>query len=136
MKAIATYQIAKWAEEPYASISNEIKLTKTSATFVFSGHLQGNATVEYLMYYGHFEAKNPYASSADYVGLIQFVGRLNGRMGTFVMEDRGTFREGVSTSVLKIIPQSGMNDLEGIFGTGQYTANSDGCEFELNFEYR
>ena len=111
MIAKAEYKPTKWDEKPYETISSDAKLAKTSATFAFTGQLEGNASVEYLMFYEKFDASAPHASSATYVGLIRFDGRLDGKQGSFVMEDNGSFKAGSAESTLKIIPNSGVGDL-------------------------
>lgn len=133
MKAKGTYAVKKWDENPYEQISSEMKMTKASVEYLMSGEINGKALVEYLMFYKYFDANDQHKSSASYIGLIRFVGNVQGKEGSFVIEDHGTFENGAANSTLQIISGSGMEELKGIHGTGRYSANQDGAQFELDY---
>jgi hypothetical protein len=135
MKAKASYTVQKWEEVPYRQISSEMKMTKASVLYEFSGDLQGTASVEYLMFYRYFDPKDPHKASASYVGLIHFNGTLLGKSGSFVFEDNGTFERGSANSSLRISEGSGTGTLKGISGTGTYLANKDGFHLELDCQF-
>jgi hypothetical protein len=134
MKAQATYSVKKWKEETYDQISPEMRMTRASVEYEFSGELEGKASVEYLMFYSHADPTDQHKSSASYVGLIRFEGTLNGRSGSFVMKDDGTFEAGAANSTLQILEGSGTGSLQGIKGTGMYGADQNGIRFELEYE--
>ena len=46
MKAKASYSVKKWEEVTFRQISPEMKMTKASVLYEFSGDLQGMASVE------------------------------------------------------------------------------------------
>ncbi|HCU23550.1 MAG TPA: hypothetical protein DF383_00925, partial [Deltaproteobacteria bacterium] len=69
MKAKVEFNISKWDEKPYKQISEEMKLTKASVVLEFKGQVEGQAIVEWLMFYKHSDVSNPLKSSAIYVGL-------------------------------------------------------------------
>ena len=102
----------------------------------FKGEIVGEGLVEYLMFYDYFDQGDPHKSTATYVGLIRFKGQLKGKAGTFVMEDRGSFRQGTATSVLRMIPESGTGELKGIGGAGMYSASQEGCRCDLTYELK
>jgi hypothetical protein len=79
------------------------------------GDVEGEGRVEYLMTYRE-------DGSASYVGFEQVVGKLAGRSGSFVLQQVGTFEGGVATTTLTIVPRSGMGELQGLRGTGSFTA--------------
>jgi hypothetical protein len=133
MKARATYTVKKWEEATYHQISPDMKMTKASVEFAFTGDMEGKGSVEYLMFYRHVDEKDPHKSAASYVGLIRFEGTVAGKSGSFVMEDRGSFESGTARSDLRIAADSGTGALAGIMGTGTYRANQDG--FHLDLEY-
>ena len=133
MKAKGTYAVKKWEEKPYEQISSEMKMTKASVEYSMSGEINGKALVEYLMFYKYFDANDQHKSSAVYIGLIRFVGNVLGKEGSFVLEDRGTFENGVANSILQIIAGSGMGELKSIQGAGRYSANQDGAQIELDY---
>lgn len=136
MKANASYSVKKWEEATYREISPEMKLTKASVIYELTGDLEGIASVEYTMFYRHFDPEDQHKSSASYVGFIHFDGALSGKAGSFVFEDKGNFEGGSAHSSLHIAEGSGTASLKGISGTGRYLANQDGFHFEMDYSLR
>lgn len=136
MKATATFSVKKWEEKTLHQISPDKKTTKASVEYELQGDLQGKAAVEYLMFYSHADENDQHNSAATYIGLMRFEGKLDGRAGSFVMKDEGTFEGGSADSTLRILEGSGTGELECIKGTGMYRANKDGFQFELEYETR
>jgi hypothetical protein len=134
MYAKSTYTVKKWGEKPYEEISPEMKMTKASVEFEMNGDLTGKASVEYLMFYKHFDEKDQHKANAVYTGLIRFTGKVNGKAGSFAMQDKGTFEGGTAKSTLQIIYGSGTEELKGISGSGNYIANQSGFNIELDYE--
>lgn len=134
MKASAALAVGKWEEATYDQVSPEVKMTKASVEYTFSGEMEGKGSVEYLMYYSHVDAKDQHKSTASYFGLMRFVGRLAGKEGSFVMKDIGAFQAGAAISALQIGEGSGTGSLLGITGTASYRADANGSRFELKFE--
>ena len=133
MQAIADYTPTKWDEKPYLSISGNQKMTKASVEMVFTGPMQGKAAVEWLMYYSDFDEKDPHKAVAKYVGLIRFEGKLDGKTGSFVMEDQGEYEAGKARSVSTIITGSGTGELKSIRGDAKSMATPKTCSIELNY---
>jgi hypothetical protein len=135
MKAKGTYTVKKWEESSYQQMALDRKMTKASVEYSLSGEIEGRASVEYLMFYCHSDPTDQHKSSASYVGLIYFEGTLLGKSGSFVLEDNGTFGDGVAKAALRIADGSGAGQLKGIRGTGMYLANREGCQFELEYNF-
>jgi hypothetical protein len=133
MKAKGTYAVNKWEENPYDHISSEMKMTKASVEYVMSGEIIGKALVEYLMFHKYCDTNDQQTSSAIFLGLIRFVGNVQGKEGSFVVEDHGTFENGVASSTMQIIAGSGTGALRDIQGTGRYSANHNGAQIELEY---
>ena len=133
MKAKGTYTVNKWEENPYDQISSEMKMTKASVEYLMRGEINGKALVEYLMLYKYFDANDQHKSSAIYIGLMRFVGKVQGKDGSFVIEDHGAFENGAASSTLQIISGSGTGELKSIHGTGSYFANQDGFQIEIDY---
>ena len=133
MKASATYTVKKWEEKPYDNISSNQKMTKASVEYALDGEINGKASVEYLMFYSHFDAHNQHKAAAEYVGLMRFNGALGGKSGSFVMQDTGKFGQGTATSALQIVEGSGTDELKGIKGKASYRANKEGFRFEVEY---
>ncbi len=135
MEANATYSVEKWKEENWNVISPEVKMTKASVEFALTGEMECKATVEYLMFYKSFDSKDPHKSSAKYVGMMKLTGKINGKAGSFAIEDHGTFEAGVALSNLSILEGSGSGELRGIKGSGEYRAGQNGSSFKLNYNF-
>ena len=133
MKANGTFTVKKWDEETYKEVSSEMKMTKAFVEYVFEGEADGIASVEYLMFYKYFDPNDQHKSSAIFVGLFMFSGKLLGKEGSFVMEENGAFENGAVSSTFRIINGSGLGELKQISGTGHYLANQDGSRFEFDY---
>jgi hypothetical protein len=136
MKASGTYTVKKWEEKPYEEIPPEMKMTRATVEYELSGEIAGKASVEYLMFYSHFDAKDPHNASASYVGIIRFEGTLGGKSGSFVMKDDGVFEAGAAKSTLRIAEGSGTGALRGITGTGTYRADGNGFRLDLDYSLK
>src|SRR5215207_9257633 len=113
-RATATFQIKRWDEKPYAQIEGGGKLTQASVKQAFSGDIEGEGAVEWLMCYRPDE-------TADFVGLQRIVGRIGDRSGSFVLlQTEGTFDGKEAKGQLSVVPGSGTGDLEGLRGTGEF----------------
>ncbi len=133
MRATGTFSVKKWEENPYKEISPEMKMTKASVVYALSGEIEGTASVEYLMFYHHVDNTDQHKSSASYVGLFRLDGKISGKSGSVVMEDRGTFVGGTASSTLQIVAGSGTGELKGIAGQGKYQAGQSGIHLELDY---
>ncbi len=133
MKAEGIYKVKKWDEKPYEEMSAEMKMTKASVEYSLEGEIQGTAFLEYLMFYKYFDQNDPHNSSAVYTGLMKFEGKLQGKEGSFVIEDKGKFENGLADSSLQIISGSGLGGLKGITGTGKYIADKEGARLKLEY---
>jgi len=133
MKAQSTYTVKKWDEKTYEKIPPSQELSKASVEFELTGDLSGKLSVEYLTFYKNIKSEDKHNSTAIYIGLIRFVGLLNGKNGSFIMEDHGKYENGTASSELHIIPDSGTDELKGIAGKGNYIANQQGYKFELDY---
>ena len=102
---------------PYEEIGGGAKLTRASVIKSFSGDIEGEGKVEYLMAYRA-------DGTASFVGMERVVGRLAGRSGSFVLEHRGTFEGGTAKITWNVVPGSGTGDLRGIRGQGGSNATS------------
>lgn len=123
----ATFGIDKWDEKPWYEGANGQKLTRATVVKTYHGDLEGEGTMEYVMAYTD-------AKRAVYVGMEQVVGSLAGAKGSFVMQDRGTFEDGVAASSFEIVEGSGTDQLSGIRGRASVDA-VEADEQRLSIEY-
>jgi hypothetical protein len=85
--ANARFAIKSWDEKPYSEGPDQPKLTRASVTKSFTGDLEGESHVEYLMMYRS-------DGTATFVGLERVVGQLGGKSGSFVLQRTGVFESG------------------------------------------
>jgi hypothetical protein len=126
--AKARFAIKSWDEKPYSEEQHEPKLTRASVTKTYSGDIEGEGQVEYLMMY------RP-DGSATFVGLERIRGRIAGRSGTFVLQRTGVFEDGQAKESYFVLAGSGTGELQGLVGDGE-SAVGHGMEhpFALGFE--
>ena len=126
--ANARFAIKSWDEKAYSEGQDLPRLTRAKVTKTFTGDIEGEGQVEYLMMYRS-------DGSATFVGLERFVGRIGGRTGTFVLERSGVFENGQAKESYSVIPGSATGELQGLRGDGR-SAVGHGTEhpFSLNYD--
>ena len=125
--ANARFAIKSWDEKPYSEGQDRPKLTRASVVKSYTGDIEGNGQVEYLMMYRG-------DGSATFVGLEQIVGRIGGSTGTFVLQRTGIFEGGQAKESYSVIPGSATGDLEGLAGDGS-SAVGHGMEHPFTLDY-
>jgi hypothetical protein len=125
--ANAQFTIKSWEEKPYSEGADIPKLTRAAVIKTFTGDIEGEGHVEYLMMYGA-------DGSASYVGLERIVGKLAGRSGTFVLQRTGTFEGGVAKESYFVVPGSATGELTGLRGEGT-SALGHGTMYQAALEY-
>jgi Protein of unknown function (DUF3224) len=126
--ANARFAIESWDEKPYSEGQDLPRLTRASVRKRFTGDIEGEGQVEYLMMYRS-------DGSAAFVGLERIVGRIGGKTGTFVLQRIGVFENGQAKESYSILPGSATGELQGLRGDGS-SAVGHGMEhpFSLNYE--
>jgi hypothetical protein len=126
--ANARFAIKSWDENPYGEVVAGTKLTRASVTKTYTGDIEGEGQVEYLMMYRS-------DGSATFVGLERVSGRVGGKSGTFVLQRTGMFEGGQAKESYAVISDSGTGDLQGLRGDGS-SAVGHGMEhpFILSYE--
>jgi Protein of unknown function (DUF3224) len=109
--ANARFAIKGWDEKPYSETQGLPKLTRATVSKTFSGDIEGESQVEYLMMYRS-------DGSASFVGLERIVGRLNGKSGSFVLQRTGTFEGGQAKESYSVVSGSGTGELRTLHGEG------------------
>ncbi len=126
--ANARFAIKSWDEKPYSEGPDQPKLTRASVTKTFTGDVEGEGQVEYLMMYRS-------DGSAAFVGLERIVGRIGDKSGSFVLQRTGVFEDGKAKESYSVVPGSGTGALQGLRGDGS-SAVGHGMEhpFELSYD--
>ena len=109
--ARGSFEVAGGTEDPYDELENGIKLTHASGTQSFTGDIDGDGAVHWLMLYRGDK-------TAHFVGLQRINGSIGGRTGSFVASAEGDHDGTGSTITFSIIPNSGTGERTGITGDG------------------
>lgn len=125
--ANAVFAIKGWDEKPYSEAQGLPKLTRATVSKTFSGDIEGESQVEYLMMYRS-------DGSASFVGLERIVGRLNGKSGSFVLQRTGTFEGGQAKESYSVVAGSGTGELRTLRGEGT-SAVGHGSEHPFTLTY-
>ena len=127
--ANARFAIKTWDEKPYDEGSGLPKLTRASVVKTFTGDIEGEGHVEYLMMYRG-------DGSATFVGLERVTGRVGDRTGSFVLQRTGVFEDGLAKESYSVVPDSASGELRGLTGEGS-SAVGHGMEhpFVLNYDF-
>jgi hypothetical protein len=124
------FAIKSWDEKPYNEAEGMPRLTRSSVVKTFTGDIEGESQLEYLMMY------RP-DGTATFVGLERVVGRIGGRSGSFVLERSGTFDGTVARESYSVVPGSGTGELAALRGEGSSVAGhakENPAELEYDFK--
>ena len=118
-KLEGVFQVTGWDEKPYSEESDGTKLTRAKVTQIYTGSIEGESQVEYLM--AHSSDK-----SAVFVGMEKVTATINGKSGSFIIQHNGKFENGVASSNFVIVTGSGQGDLAAIEGSGSFESTEGG----------
>ncbi|MBA2316146.1 MAG: DUF3224 domain-containing protein [Chloroflexi bacterium] len=103
------------------------KVSQASVAQDLSGGIEGTARVEWLMCY------RP-DGTADFVGLQEIDGTVEGRRGSVVVTSIGVFDGERARGRWEVVAGSGTGELAGIEGSGGFDAPHEGqATFELEW---
>jgi hypothetical protein len=125
--ANARFAIKSWDEKPYGEGEGRPRLTRASVTRTYTGDIEAEGQVEYLMMYR-------VDGSATFVGLERVIGRMGGKTGTFVLQRTGVFEGGQAKESYSVIPGSASGELQGLRGDGS-SAVGHGMEHPFTLRY-
>lgn len=127
-KAQGSFELASWNEDTYEEMDAGAKLTRASVTQTFTGDIEGDGSVEWLMAY------RP-DGQAHFVGLQRVQGSVGGHKGSFVLETTGDFDGKAATWTATVVPGSGSGELEGLAGQGSFGAqHGPTATYELDYD--
>lgn len=125
--ANARFAITNWEENAYSEGDDLPKLTRAKVTKSFTGDIEGEGQVEYLMMYRS-------DGTAAFVGLERISGRIGDKSGTFVLRRTGVFEDGQAKESYSVIPGSATGNLRGLRGEGS-SAVGHGMEHPFTLDY-
>ena len=94
----------------------------------YHGELDAKGTGEML------SAGTAVAGSAGYVAIEKVLGNLGGRKGSFYLQHSGTLDRGEASLTIRVIPDSGTGELQGLTGTMQIVI-AEGGKHSYIFDY-
>jgi hypothetical protein len=106
------------------------RLAHASVRNTFSGGIEAAGTLcEYSIVYVT-------EKTGSYAGMELITGRLDGREGSFAVEERGWFGEdGTVHCAFEVVRDSGSGELAGLRGKGGFTAHHGETTVAYRFEY-
>ena len=126
--ANARFSINSWDEKPYSEGKDLPKMTRASVDKTFTGDIDGEGHVEYVMMYRS-------DGTAAFVGLERITGRIAGRNGSFVLQRTGVFEDGQAKESYSVVTGSGTGELHSLRGEGTSSAgHAADYPFTLNYE--
>jgi len=94
----------------------------------YEGVIEGEGSIQYLI----AENKNLTGST---IALEKVTGSVDGRSGTFVFQQIGTFDHGKLNMTLTVLPGSGTDQLSGLCGQAQLVSELHQEIYSIPFEY-
>ena len=126
--ASARFSIKSWDEKPYSEGQDLPKMTRASVHKTFTGDIDGEGQVEYVMMYRN-------DGTATFVGLERITGRIAGRNGSFVLQRTGVFEHGLAKESYFVVTGSGTGELLSLRGEGTSSiGHAADYPFALNYE--
>lgn len=126
--ANARFSIKSWDEKPYSEGKDLPKMTRASVDKTFTGDIDGEGHVEYVMMYRS-------DGTAAFVGLERITGRIAGRNGSFVLQRTGVFEGGQAKESYSVVTGSGTGELRSLRGEGTSSVgHAADYPFALNYE--
>ena len=126
--ANARFSIKSWDEKPYSEGKDLPKMTRASVDKTFTGDINGEGHVEYVMMYRS-------DGTAAFVGLERITGRIAGRNGSFVLQRTGVFEDGQAKESYSVVTGSGTGELRSLRGEGTSSVgHAADYPFALNYE--
>ncbi|MCQ4042635.1 DUF3224 domain-containing protein [Streptantibioticus rubrisoli] len=124
------FTFANWEERAVSSDDVSPKLAHACVTNTFSGGIEAaDTTCEYTIAYAT-------EKTGTFTGMEMLTGRLDGRDGAFVVEQRGSFdADGTVRCTFEVVPGTGTADLIGLRGTGSFTARHGEPSVSYTFHY-
>ncbi|MGP4086863.1 DUF3224 domain-containing protein [Streptomyces sp. KR55] len=121
---------ANWEETAVGSAEARPRLARASVTNNFTGGIEADRTTcEYTIAYVT-------EKTGTFTGMELLTGRLDGREGAFVIEQRGSFEpDGTVHCTFEVVPQTGTGELTGLRGTGNFTYRPGESPFPYAFSY-
>lgn len=129
-QATTTRSVKDWQRKTWHSKSEVpgTLLFRTEMVHSYEGAIEGEGSIQYLI----GENKN---LTGCIVALEKVIGSVEGRKGSFVFQQIGTFDHGKLTMTLTVIPGSGTDQLSGLSGQATFESDLHQEIYSMPFEY-
>ncbi|MFD0122173.1 DUF3224 domain-containing protein [Streptomyces virginiae] len=123
------FTFANWQESPVGAADAVPRLAHAHVNNAFTGGIAAAETAcDYTIAYTG-------ENLGSYSGMELLSGGLDGREGSFVLEERGTFDAGGTVCRFEVVPGSGTGDLVGLTGSGGFTYRHGDTSVAYTFVY-
>ena len=124
------FTFADWKENAVTGEDGLPRLANATVVNAFSGGIEADPTTcDYSIAYLT-------GSTGTFAGMELVRGRVDGRAGTFVLEERGRFEsDGTVHCTFEVVEGSGTGELTGLRGTGGFTYRHGETEVAYTFAY-
>ncbi|GAA2393195.1 DUF3224 domain-containing protein [Streptomyces glaucosporus] len=128
-----SFTFADWQEAVLSEAEGGPKLARATVANHFTGGIEAAGTAcAYSIVYTTGDPE----SAGSFTGHELVTGALDGRKGSFVLAEHGTFDErGTVHCVFEVVPGSGTGELAGLRGTGGFTAVHGEPSVAYAFDY-
>jgi hypothetical protein len=125
-----SFTVAAWDENVVGNAEQYPKLAHAAIINTFTGGIESaEAPCQYTLAYST-------ELTGAFTGMQRLSGTLDGKKGTFVVEQRGYFGDdGLIHCTFEVVPGSATDELFGLRGTGRYTAQHGECAVPYTFDY-
>ncbi len=113
--ATGKIEVKTYVPNTYDNADDGPRLNEIQVTESFVGDVMGDGSVRFL------QAERP-DGSASYCGIERVVGTLEGRRGSFLLQDEGTVEGSRVQGTWFVVPGSGTEELSGLRGDGGFEA--------------
>ncbi|MFI5865129.1 DUF3224 domain-containing protein [Streptomyces sp. NPDC051546] len=118
-----------WEEHPVTPEGVFPRLARATVTNAFTGALTAPATTcAYTVAYTG-------ETTGSFTGMELVTGTVDGREGSFVLEERGTFGATGTRCRFTVVPGSGTGGLTGLGGSGSFAHHYGDTSVEYAFDY-
>ncbi|MFJ6795210.1 DUF3224 domain-containing protein [Streptomyces sp. NPDC091268] len=123
------FTYSDWEEHPVGRDGAFPRLARAAVTNAFTGGVTAEATTcaYTIVYTGE--------GVGGFTGVELLSGSIEGREGTFALEERGTFDATGTDCRFEVVPGSGTGELAGLSGSGSFRAVTGEASVAYAFTY-
>src|SRR3954447_14702282 len=130
-----TFTTTGWDEQPYAEPEGGPKLARAHVTNTYEGVIAGEAVLEMLLFYEPKAADDESWGTGRFVAFEHVTGTVDGRTGSFVLREEGTFEGAEISASFTVEPGSPSGGLAGLTGAGTYGVKLGDPSASYTFDY-